>query len=80
MPATECAKRLESLLLGYRKGRRERESFTDWCARIGDEEVAKQLSDSNDHPLADAEDVFGSFVEELDELGVKFVDGFAMIG
>lgn len=66
VPATECAKRLESLLQGFRKGRRDQESFTDWCARVGDEKVAALLSESPDHPLADAEDVPVPKVPESD--------------
>ena len=57
IPATECAKRLEQLLLGFQKTRKEKEPFNDWCKRIGDEELVRLLSDGSSHPLADAEDV-----------------------
>ena len=52
VPATECAKRLESLLLTYRKRRKGKETFNDWCDRVGDAELAKILSEGNAHPLA----------------------------
>jgi sulfite reductase beta subunit-like hemoprotein len=57
VPATECAERLESLLLGFTRQRKARETFNDWCARVGDEALAKLLTDGHAHPLADAEDV-----------------------
>ncbi len=66
IPATECAKRLESLLLGYTRGRKIREPFNDWCARVGDAELVRLLSDGNAHPLADAEDVPVPRVPESD--------------
>jgi sulfite reductase beta subunit-like hemoprotein len=55
VPATECAKRLEQLLLAYKKQRRGREAFNAWCARIGDEEVARLLTEGLAHPLTVAE-------------------------
>jgi sulfite reductase beta subunit-like hemoprotein len=56
VPSTECAKRLEQLLLGFKKQRQARgESFNAWCKRVGDEELVKLLSDAQDHPLADLE-------------------------
>ena len=67
VPATECAKRLEQLLLSYTRQRKPREPFADWCARVGDAEVVKLLSPSQeDHPLADAEDVPVPKVPEAD--------------
>lgn len=57
IPATECAKRLESMLLGFKKQRKGREAFNDWAKRVGDEAVAKLLTQGEDHPLADAEEV-----------------------
>lgn len=56
VPATDVAKRLEQLLLGYTKQRKGGETFTDWCARAGDAAVSKLLSDEREHPLA-VEDV-----------------------
>ena len=66
IPATECAKRLESLLLGYTRGRKAREPFNDWCARVGDAALVKLLTDGDAHPLADAEDVPVPKVPESD--------------
>ncbi len=57
IPATECAKRLEQLLLGYLKQRKGREPFNDWCARVGDAELVKLLTGGKPHPLDDADDV-----------------------
>jgi len=57
IPATECAQRLESLLLGFTGQRKARETFNEWCARVGDEALVKLLTDGHAHPLADAEDV-----------------------
>ncbi len=57
VPATECAKRLEQLLLGFKRQHKASESFTTWCARIGDAEVLKLLTEGQEHPLADVEDV-----------------------
>jgi sulfite reductase beta subunit-like hemoprotein len=66
IPATECAKRLEKLLLGFKEQRKERESFNAWCQRLGDEALVKLLSDGNEHPLADVEDVALPEVPESD--------------
>ena len=66
VPATECAKRLEQLLLGFKKGRKEHEVFNEWCKRVGDEELVKLLTDGHAHPLADAEDVPVPKVPESD--------------
>jgi sulfite reductase beta subunit-like hemoprotein len=52
VPATECAKRLERLLLEFKKARKGREAFNAWCARVGDGAVAKLLGEEGDHPLA----------------------------
>jgi sulfite reductase (ferredoxin) len=57
VPATECAKRLERLLLGFKRQRKNRESFNDWCARVGDGEVVRLLTEGEQHPLADVADV-----------------------
>ncbi len=57
VPATDCAKRLEHLLLGFKRGRKGHESFNDWCKRVGDAELVKLLTDGETHPLADVEDV-----------------------
>lgn len=54
VPATECAKRLERLLLEYRRARSEQETFNTWCERVGDAEVAKLLSGETDHPLGES--------------------------
>lgn len=51
VPAAECARRIEGLLLGFTRRRKEREPFNDWCARIGDEAVAKLLTEGQEHPL-----------------------------
>ena len=51
VPATECAKRLEWLLLGYKRQRHEGESFNDWCARVGDEALVTLLTGGNGGPL-----------------------------
>ncbi|MBI3996343.1 MAG: nitrite/sulfite reductase [Candidatus Omnitrophica bacterium] len=66
IPATECAKRLEQLLLGFKKQRKERESFNEWCERVGDEQIAALLTNGSAHPLADADDVPTSHVPEAD--------------
>ena len=57
IPASECAKRLEQLLLGFKAQRKTQEAFNDWCKRVGDAELVKLLTDGQTHPLADAEDV-----------------------
>jgi len=49
VPATECARRLESLLLGFKAQRKPQEPFTDWCARVGDEALVKLLTSDPDH-------------------------------
>jgi len=66
VPAAECAKRLEQLLLGFKRQRRERESFNDWCGRVGDAALVKLLTEGGAHPLADAEDVPTPNVPESD--------------
>lgn len=65
VPATECAKRLEQLLLGYAAQRKGAERFTDWCARVGDAAVAQLLAGGQEHPL-DVEDVPQPVVPESD--------------
>lgn len=44
IPASQVQFRLEKLLLGYKRGRKQSESFNSFCSRIGDEEVAKFLT------------------------------------
>ena len=66
IPATECAKRLESLLLGYKAQRQPGEPFNQWCARVGDAELVKLLTDGQPHPLADADDIPTPTVPESD--------------
>jgi sulfite reductase beta subunit-like hemoprotein len=65
IPASECAKRLEQLLVAYTKGRKEREPFNDWCARIGDAEVTKLLS-AGAEPSEDGDDMPAPQVPESD--------------
>ena len=55
IPATECAKRLEQLLLGFKAGRHAGEPFNDWCRRVGDARLVELLTEGQAHPL-DAED------------------------
>jgi sulfite reductase beta subunit-like hemoprotein len=57
VPAAECGKRLEQLLLGFKRQRKGREPFNDWCGRVGDAELVRLLSEGESHPLAEAEDV-----------------------
>ncbi|PIQ83482.1 MAG: ferredoxin--nitrite reductase [Candidatus Omnitrophica bacterium CG11_big_fil_rev_8_21_14_0_20_63_9] len=66
VPATECAKRLEQLLLGFKRQRKERESFNAWCKRIGDQEVLRLLTEGAAHPLAEADEVPVPKVPESD--------------
>ncbi len=66
VPATECAKRLEQVLVAFKAQRKDRESFTDWCARLGDEAIAKLLGAGGPHPL-DVEDVPSPETPEADE-------------
>jgi len=66
VPATECAKRLEQLLIGFKKQRKVKETFNDWCKRVGDEALVKLLTGGNGHPLADVEDVPVPEVPESD--------------
>jgi len=66
VPAMECAKRLEWLLRGFKKQRKDRESFNDWCKRVGDQEVVKLLTDGHANPLAAVEDVPVPKVPESD--------------
>ncbi len=66
VPATECARRLEQLLTGYKKQRKPGESFNQWCARAGDQELVRLLTGGQAHPLADAEDVPVPKVPESD--------------
>ena len=56
VPAADCAKRLEQLLLGFKKQRKLKESFNAWCARVGDGELARLLAGGSAHPL-DVEEV-----------------------
>ncbi|MEK7075074.1 MAG: nitrite reductase, partial [Patescibacteria group bacterium] len=66
VPATECARRLEQLLLGYKQQRKGRETFNDWSRRVGDAEMLRLLTEGDEHPLADAEDVPVPKVPESD--------------
>lgn len=56
VPAAECAKRLEQLLLGFKKQRKLKEPFNAWCARVGDEELSRLLAGGASHPLHVEED------------------------
>ena len=67
VPATECAKRLERLLLGFTAQRNAREPFNDWCKRVGDAALVKLLTDGPEHPLAEASDAPVPKVPESDE-------------
>lgn len=51
VPAAEVAKRLEQLLQGYKKQRKLKESFNDWSARAGDDELRRLLEGGGAHPL-----------------------------
>ncbi len=44
VPAMELKVRLEQLIAGYKKGRKKGELFPSFCARAGDEELARLLS------------------------------------
>jgi sulfite reductase beta subunit-like hemoprotein len=66
VPAAECATRLEALLLGYRRSRKGGEAFNAWCARVGDGELLRLLSQEGGRPLAGAEDVPASKAPESD--------------
>ena len=66
VPATECAKRLEQLLLGFKAQRNAGEPFNDWCQRVGDAALVQLLTGGREHPLADAEDVPAPKVPESD--------------
>ncbi len=66
VPATECARRLEQLLLGFKQQRKEDEPFNTWCKRVGDQALVKLLTDGGEHPLAGAEDVPVPKVPEAD--------------
>jgi len=66
IPASDCAQRLEQLLLGFKRQRKAGEPFNDWCRRIGDAELVKLLTGGGPHPLADAEDVPTPKVPESD--------------
>ena len=66
VPATECAKRLEQLLQGYKKQRKLKETFNDWCARVGDDSIIRLLSEGAAHPL-DVEEMTSPKIPEVDE-------------
>ena len=57
VPASECAKRLEQLLLAFTRGRKAGEPFNAWCERVGDAELVRLLTEGAEHPLAGIEDV-----------------------
>ncbi len=52
VPATECARRLERLLVIYRKARKGKETFNAWCDRVGDAKLVGILTEDAAHPLA----------------------------
>ena len=56
VPAAECQHRLEQLLLGYKRMRQAKESFNDFCARVGDAELVKLLTAGRQSPV-EVEDV-----------------------
>ncbi len=64
VPATECARRLEQLLLGFKRERRPQEPFNAWCRRAGDARLVELLTDGEPHPM---EDVPSAPVPERDE-------------
>ncbi|MBI4597063.1 MAG: nitrite reductase [Candidatus Omnitrophica bacterium] len=66
IPAAECAKRLERVLVAFTQQRKARESFHDWCARVGDAELAKLLTGGQPHPLSNMDDVPTPQVPESD--------------
>ncbi|MBI2173781.1 MAG: nitrite/sulfite reductase [Candidatus Omnitrophica bacterium] len=51
VPASECAKRLKQLLLGFKRQRKEGESFPAWCTRVGDAKLVALLTQEEEHPL-----------------------------
>ena len=48
IPARQVKYRLEKLLVGYKKNRCPSEVFVDFCRRVGDEELARLLSDDRE--------------------------------
>jgi len=69
VPATECAKRLEQVLLGFKAQRKPGEPFNDWCRRVGDQALAKLLAGGKEPPPGD--DVEVPKVPESDGPGVE---------
>ena len=67
VPATECARRLEQLLLGFTTQRKPKEPFNAWARRVGDAQLVRLLTEGQEHPLADAEDIPVPKVPESDE-------------
>ncbi|MBI3088334.1 MAG: nitrite/sulfite reductase [Candidatus Omnitrophica bacterium] len=57
VPAAECARRLEQLLRGYLKQRKPGEPFNGFCARVGDAELVKLLTDGKPLPSAEGVEV-----------------------
>ncbi len=55
VPAADCKHRLEQLLVGYKRQRKGGETFVDFCARVGDDAVAKLLAPRQ--PAPPTEDV-----------------------
>lgn len=53
VPATECAKRLEQLLVGFKRERKPQEPFNAWCTRVGDARLAELLTEGEPHPLGE---------------------------
>jgi len=64
VPATECTKRLERLLLDFTKTRKPQELFNDWATRVGDAKLLELLSDGK--PQQEADDVPVPEVPESD--------------
>lgn len=69
IPATECAKRLEQVLLGFKAQRKPGEPFNDWCRRVGDAEIAKLLGGVKEDKSLD--DVEAPKVPESDGPGIE---------
>jgi len=66
VPATECAKQLERLLLAFTRQRKAGEPFNAWCARVGDAALVTLLTEGSPHPMAEADDVPAPQVPESD--------------
>mgnify|MGYP001585936219 CR=1 FL=1 len=53
IPATECARRLEQMLVGFKAQRKAGETFNDWCRRVGDEHLVKLLGGGKERDSSD---------------------------